>query len=92
MSQGHIPILAQWTARYGDVIRVALGEREAVSHCVQIHVFRSFVYSSSQVFINSHQALAETVVQQGPVFQSRPTFKLFHSDYATSGIWTVGSE
>lgn len=45
-----------------------------------------------QVFINSHQALAQTVVQHGPAYQSRPTFKLFHSDYASSGIWTVDSK
>lgn len=44
-----------------------------------------------QVFINSHTALAKTVVQQGPAYQSRPTFKLFHSDFASSGIWTVGT-
>jgi phenylacetate 2-hydroxylase len=44
-----------------------------------------------QVFISSHTALAKTVVQQGPAFQSRPTFKLFHSDFASSGIWTVGT-
>lgn len=32
------------------------------------------------------------MVQQGPAYQSRPTFKLFHGDYASSGIWTVGSK
>lgn len=31
------------------------------------------------------------MVQQGPAFQSRPTFKLFHNDFASSGIWTVGT-
>lgn len=36
--------------------------------------------------------MAQTVVTQGPAFQSRPTFKLFHNDYGMSGIWTVGSE
>ena len=30
MKTGHIEKLAQWTKRYGDVIRVSLGEREAV--------------------------------------------------------------
>ena len=48
--------------------------------------------AASQVFINSHKALAQMVVQQGPAYQSRPTFKLYHSDYASSGIWTVGSK
>lgn len=72
LSNGHVPKIAEWTKRYGDVIRVSLGEREAV-------------------FINSHTALAKTIVQQGPAYQSRPTFKLFHSDFASSGIWTVGT-
>ncbi|KAI0458560.1 putative cytochrome P450 phenylacetate 2-hydroxylase [Xylaria acuta] len=72
MKHGHIQKMAEWTKKYGDVIRVSLGEREAV-------------------FINSHKALARTIVQQGPAYQSRPTFKLFHSDYASSGIWTVGT-
>ncbi|RYP25695.1 hypothetical protein DL768_011390 [Monosporascus sp. mg162] len=72
MEKGHIQMINQWTKKYGDVIRVSLGEREAV-------------------FINSHKALAQTVVQQGPAYQSRPTFKLFHSDYASSGIWTIGT-
>lgn len=45
----------------------------------------------SQVFISSNKALAQTVVKQGPAYQSRPTFKLFHSDFASSGIWTVGT-
>lgn len=31
------------------------------------------------------------MVQQGPAYQSRPTFKLFHNDFASSGIWTVGT-
>ncbi|KAL8883080.1 MAG: hypothetical protein Q9198_000003 [Flavoplaca austrocitrina] len=69
---GHVQKISQWTKKYGDVIRVSLGEREAV-------------------FINSHEALAKTVVKQGPSYQSRPTFKLFHSDFASSGIWTVGT-
>lgn len=30
-------------------------------------------------------------MKQGPAYQSRPTFKLFHSDFASSGIWTVGT-
>ena len=30
MANGHLPMLAQWSKQYGDVIRVALGEREAV--------------------------------------------------------------
>lgn len=72
MSKGHVPKIAEWTKKYGDVIRVSLGSREAV-------------------FINSHEALAKTIVQQGPAYQSRPTFKLFHSDFASSGIWTVGT-
>ncbi|CAD6579779.1 MAG: hypothetical protein ASARMPRED_009248 [Alectoria sarmentosa] len=72
MEKGHIQKIGQWTKKYGDVIRVSLGEREAV-------------------FINSHKALAQMVVQQGPAYQSRPTFKLYHSDYASSGIWTVGT-
>ncbi|KAI6778355.1 putative cytochrome p450 phenylacetate 2- protein [Emericellopsis cladophorae] len=72
LRNGHVPKIAEWTKKYGDVIRVSLGEREAV-------------------FINSHTALAETVVKQGPSYQSRPIFKLFHSDFASSGIWTVGT-
>ncbi|KAH7312500.1 putative cytochrome P450 phenylacetate 2-hydroxylase [Stachybotrys elegans] len=72
LSNGHVPKIAEWTKKYGDVIRVSLGEREAV-------------------FVNSHEALAKTIVQQGPAYQSRPTFKLFHSDFASSGIWTVGT-
>ncbi|KAF2128862.1 putative cytochrome P450 phenylacetate 2-hydroxylase [Dothidotthia symphoricarpi CBS 119687] len=72
LKDGHTVKIAEWTKKYGDVIRVSLGEREAV-------------------FINSHKALAKTVVQQGPAYQSRPTFKLFHSDFASSGIWTVGT-
>lgn len=47
--------------------------------------------SNLQVFISSNKALANTVVKQGPAYQSRPTFKLFHSDFASSGIWTVGT-
>ncbi|KAF9693130.1 hypothetical protein EKO04_008952 [Ascochyta lentis] len=72
LQNGHVTKIAEWTKKYGDVIRVSLGEREAV-------------------FINSHKALAQTVVQQGPSYQSRPTFKLFHNDYASNGIWTVGT-
>ncbi|KAH6638466.1 putative cytochrome P450 phenylacetate 2-hydroxylase [Boeremia exigua] len=72
LQNGHVTKIAEWTKKYGDVIRVSLGEREAV-------------------FINSHKALARTVVQQGPAYQSRPTFKLFHNDYASNGIWTVGT-
>ena len=30
MKNGHIQAIAQWTKKYGDVIRVSLGEREAV--------------------------------------------------------------
>lgn len=30
-------------------------------------------------------------MKQGPAYQSRPTFKLFHQDFASSGIWTVGT-
>ena len=30
MENGHIQKISQWTKKYGDVIRVALGEREAV--------------------------------------------------------------
>lgn len=44
-----------------------------------------------QVIISSNEALAKTIVEQGPAYQSRPTFKLFHSDFASSGIWTVGT-
>lgn len=51
----------------------------------------SVVLTVLQVFVNSHTALAETIVQQGPAFQSRPIFKLFHNDFASSGIWTVGT-
>ena len=36
-------------------------------------------------------ASVEVTDIQGPAFQSRPMFKLFHNDYASSGIWTVGS-
>ncbi|KAJ1323214.1 3-hydroxyphenylacetate 6-hydroxylase [Microdochium nivale] len=71
LQNGHIETLSRWTEKYGHVIRVALGEREAV-------------------FINSHKALAQTVVKQGPAYQSRPTFDLYHSDCA-SGITTVGT-
>ncbi|KAI9660600.1 MAG: hypothetical protein M1821_009952 [Bathelium mastoideum] len=69
---GNLFHLAQWAKKHGDVIRVSLGEREAV-------------------FINSHKALAQTVVKQGPAYQSRPIFKLFHSDFASSGVWTLGT-
>ncbi|KID96534.1 Cytochrome P450, partial [Metarhizium majus ARSEF 297] len=72
LSNGHVPKIAEWTKKYGDVIRVSLGGREAV-------------------FINSHKALSKTIVKQGPAYQSRPTFKLFHQDFASSGIWTVGT-
>ncbi|KAI0399289.1 putative cytochrome P450 phenylacetate 2-hydroxylase [Xylaria palmicola] len=72
LQNGHVQKISEWTKKYGDVIRVTLGEREAV-------------------FINSHKALAKTVIQQGPAYQSRPTFRLFHTDYASSGIWTVGT-
>ena len=30
LSGGHVPKIAEWTKKYGDVIRVSLGEREAV--------------------------------------------------------------
>ena len=30
MQGGHIQKMAQWAKKYGDVIRVSLGEREAV--------------------------------------------------------------
>ncbi|RAO67594.1 uncharacterized protein BHQ10_003606 [Talaromyces amestolkiae] len=43
------------------------------------------------VFINSHKALVQTIVQQGPAYQSRPTFELYHSNYASDGIWTLGT-
>ncbi|KAF8492259.1 cytochrome P450 [Gautieria morchelliformis] len=46
---------------------------------------------SLQVFLNSHQSLVQTVVTQGPAFMSRPTFNLFHSAFASSGIWTIGT-
>ncbi|PPJ60972.1 hypothetical protein CBER1_11796 [Cercospora berteroae] len=72
MKNGHIQKLKEWQAKYGDVIRCELGERE-------------------MVVINSHKALAETVVQQNIAYSSRPIFKLFHSDYASNGIWTVGT-
>ncbi|PIA93466.1 3-hydroxyphenylacetate 6-hydroxylase [Cercospora beticola] len=72
MKDGHIQKLKEWQAKYGDVIRCELGERE-------------------MVVINSHKALAETVVQQNIAYSSRPIFKLFHSDYASNGIWTVGT-
>ncbi|OJD29697.1 cytochrome p450 phenylacetate 2 [Diplodia corticola] len=72
LSGGHVQKINEWTGKYGDVIRVSLGQREAV-------------------FVSSHKALAKTVVRQGPAYQSRPTFKLFHNDFASSGIWTVGT-
>lgn len=86
--------LERWIKKYGDVIRITLGEREVV---------RDILHESSrpvivdiilahQVVINSHAAMAQTVVAQGPAFQSRPTFKLYHNDFASSGIWTVGSK
>lgn len=31
MKEGHIQKIAEWTKKYGDVIRVSLGERETVS-------------------------------------------------------------
>lgn len=34
MENGHIPKIAQWTKQFGDVIRVSLGEREAVCSSV----------------------------------------------------------
>lgn len=30
MANGHIQKISEWTKKYGDVIRVSLGEREAV--------------------------------------------------------------
>ena len=30
METGHVQKIAEWAKRYGDVIRVSLGEREAV--------------------------------------------------------------
>lgn len=30
MENGHIQMIAQWAKKYGDVIRVSLGERETV--------------------------------------------------------------
>ena len=35
MEKGHIEKIAQWTKKYGDVIRVSLGEREAVCSRLQ---------------------------------------------------------
>lgn len=32
MQQGHVQKLAEWTKQYGDVFRLSLGEREAVSN------------------------------------------------------------
>ncbi|PTU19915.1 hypothetical protein P175DRAFT_0439613 [Aspergillus ochraceoroseus IBT 24754] len=72
MQNSHIQMMAEWTKKYGDVVRLSLGEREAV-------------------LINSHRALAQTIVQQGPAYQSRPTLKHFHGDSVSSGIWTVGT-
>lgn len=93
MESGHVQKIAEWTKKYGDVIRVSLGERETVCPPHEQHDKKFRIDSALlQVFINSHKALAETVVKQGPAFQSRPKFKLFHSEYATSGIWTVGSK
>ncbi|KAF7983120.1 hypothetical protein HWV62_24077 [Athelia sp. TMB] len=54
-------------------------------------VMRIALGERETVFINSHTAMAETVVAQGTAFQSRPIFKLFHNDFASSGIWTVGT-
>lgn len=31
MRNGHIQMITEWTKKYGDVIRLSLGEREAVS-------------------------------------------------------------
>lgn len=95
MEKGHIQQIAQWTKQYGDVIRVSLGERETVRSPYRVAIWQQDIgidATLGQVFINSHNAFAQTVVQQGPAFQSRPTFKLYHSDYASSGIWTVGSK
>jgi hypothetical protein len=35
MEYGHVQMLAKWIKMYGPVIRVGLGEREAVSHSDQ---------------------------------------------------------
>ncbi|KAK2756658.1 hypothetical protein FQN54_005103 [Arachnomyces sp. PD_36] len=72
LSNGHVPKIAEWTRKYGDVIRVSLGEREAV-------------------LISTREALSKTIIKQGAAYQSRPTFKLFHSDFASSGIFTLGT-
>ena len=38
MENGHIQKISQWTEKYGNVIRVSLGEREAVCFPLQCHV------------------------------------------------------
>jgi hypothetical protein len=84
-----VQTLATWAKKYGPVYRVGLGERETVSatNCRDQNLWISL-----QVVLNSHQSLVQTIVAQGPAFISRPTFKLFHSDFGSSGIWTIGSE
>lgn len=58
LKDGHVQKISEWTKKYGDVIRVSLGEREAV--CGLADILRRIQrrgHSASQVFINSHEAL-----------------------------------
>ncbi|KAJ7937618.1 hypothetical protein B0H13DRAFT_1852251 [Mycena leptocephala] len=60
---GHAKTLTQWTQQYGGIIRIVLGNREAL-------------------VLNTHVAVAKTLVQQGSAFQSRPEFNLWHHGFS----------
>jgi len=77
----------------GNLYQMKDGHVQILSEWIKKYgpVMRVALGERESVFINSHSSMAQTIVSQGPAFQSRPTFKLFHNDFASSGIWTVGT-
>jgi hypothetical protein len=89
-------MFAQWTKQYGDVFRVVLGNREAVSLQFCFIVIGGLSFKSFQLSLNTHAAVAKTLVQQGAAFQSRPEFNLWHGAFSKAldhdAPTTIGSK
>ena len=53
-------------------------------------------FNSSQLVLNTHVAVAKTLVRQGSAFQSRPEFNLWHHGFSKAlddeAPTTIGSE
>jgi phenylacetate 2-hydroxylase len=77
----------------GNLYQMKDGHVQVLSKWVKKYgpVMRIALGERDSIFINSHSSIAQTIVAQGPAFQSRQNFKLFHNVFASSGIWTVGT-